>query len=163
MNDYRIREAMPSDSRALFDAVVDAANWDAATAKPRVSVLADPMIRRYIAGWGRPGDGGMVAVDLEGAAIGACWYRLFPANEPGYGFVAGGVPELTLGVKPVWRAKGVGRALLQAVLDQARAAGYARLSLSVDRANYATRLYRSEAFETVASGDTAVTMVRRLR
>ena len=111
----------------------------------------------------RPADDGVIAVEDSGEAIGACWYRVLPRNEPGYGFVATGVPELTLGVRPVWRAHGVGRALLEAACDLARAAGHQRISLSVERANFAERLYRSEGFVVATTGADADTMVKTLR
>ncbi|MFF1878749.1 GNAT family N-acetyltransferase [Leifsonia sp. NPDC058230] len=160
MSLFQIRAATREDARFLGDMLVEAANWNLATARARIAVLEDPSITRYIAGWPRPGDFGSVAEDAHGVAIGACWGRLFPANAPGYGFVATGVPELTLGVNAQWRARGVGRALLQAVARQAAAAGHSRVSLSVARANFAQRLYVSEGYVTVASGADSDTMVR---
>lgn len=74
-----------------------------------------------------------------------------------------GVPELTLGVNPQWRAQGVGRALLQTLAGLAAASGASRLSLSVERANFAQRLYVSEGYITVESRATADTMVRVVR
>jgi GNAT superfamily N-acetyltransferase len=65
-------------------------------------------------------------------------------------------------VNPGWRSRGVGRALLRAVVAQAREAGFARISLSCERANFAMNLYRAEGFVTVESGVNADTMVRTL-
>lgn len=73
------------------------------------------------------------------------------------------MPELIIGVRPLWRAHGVGRRLLQELCDVARAAGYARVSLSVERGNFAATLYRSEGFAVTASGIGRDTMVKRLR
>jgi GNAT superfamily N-acetyltransferase len=163
MNAFHIRPANGEDARILSDMLVEAANWNVASARPRVAVLEDPAVLRYIAGWKRPGDFGCVAVDSHGSAVGACWARLFPPNAPGSGFVAAGVPELTLGVNPQWRAQGVGRALLQEIARAAAASGAARLSLSVDRRNFAQRLYVSEGYVTVESRLIADTMVRAVR
>ncbi|WP_210508832.1 GNAT family N-acetyltransferase [Naasia sp. SYSU D00057] len=163
MTGYRIREAGPADALALTEALVEAANWSAVDLRPRVQVLADPVRRRYIAGWQRPGDAGFLATDATGEPIGAGWYRLFAADRPGLGYVATGVPELTLGVRPVWRAQGVGRALLQALLDRARRDGYPRVGLSVERGNFAQRLYASEGFVTVETRGVADVMVRSSR
>ncbi|MFF2052254.1 GNAT family N-acetyltransferase [Leifsonia sp. NPDC058194] len=163
MSGYRIRPAAGDDARAIADMLVEAVNWNALRARPRVTVLEDPFVSRYIAGWMRPGDFGCIAEDHNGTPVGACWARLFPANAPGSGFVAVGVPELTLGVNPQWRAHGVGRALLKEIARRGAATGVARLSLSVDRANFAQRLYVSEGYVTVASDDRADVMVRALR
>ena len=162
MSPFTVRTAKREDSRALTDALVEARNWNPGVTEPRVSIMADPAVRRYIANWGRPGDAGVVAEDSEKTPIGACWYRLFSAQEPGFGFIGTGVPELILGVSPVWRAQGVGRALLQEVLERARSAGFARISLSVQKGNYAHRLYRSEGFSVVESRGSADVMVHSL-
>lgn len=163
MSLFRIRPAAGGDARFISDMLVEASNWNPARARPRMTVLEDPKVSRYIAGWMRPRDFGSVAEDAHGVPVGACWARLFPGDAPGYGFVAVGVPELTLGVNSQWRARGVGRALLQAIARQGADAGFARLSLSVERANFAQRLYISEGYVTVASGTDSDTMVRSVR
>jgi GNAT superfamily N-acetyltransferase len=160
---YRIRRADRADASFLVEMVCEAANWHPDRTRPKVDLLADPAVMRYARGWMRPADGGVVADLDSGEPIGACWYRVLPRNEPGAGFVAAGVPELTLGVRPVWRGLGIGRALLAAAAESARAAGHQRISLSVARANFAARLYRSEGFVVVASAGDADTMVRVLR
>ena len=65
-------------------------------------------------------------------------------------------------MRPLWRAQGVGRALLRALTDAARAAGYARITLSVEHGNFAHTLYRSEGFAVVGTGAGRDTMVRLL-
>lgn len=158
-----LRDARQADSSFLTEMLVEAVNWNRASTRPRVELLADTRVTRYVAGWQRPSDLGSLAVDEKGVAVGACWIRLFGASAPGYGFVGTGVPELTLGVSPVWRAQGIGRDLLRRVIGQARSAGYARLSLSVSRGNFAARLYRSEGFSLYEAQETADVMVRTLR
>jgi GNAT superfamily N-acetyltransferase len=160
---FTIRPAHPADGAFLADMVVEAANWRAAGARPRPSVLADPVYRNYIAGWQRPADRGVVALDPDGRPIGAAWYRLFSAESTVHGFLAAGVPELIIGVRPLWRSQGIGRALLRSLAEGARAAGFARITLSVERDNFAGALYRSEGYAVVASKDERDTMVRALR
>ncbi|WP_407662214.1 GNAT family N-acetyltransferase [Microbacterium timonense] len=143
--------------------VVEAANWRQGAARPRHEVIGGADHRRYVAGWMRPGDAGFIAEATAGGLVGAAWYRLLPRDEPGFGYVGTGVPELIIGVRPIWRAHGVGRALLQELCDHARAQGHARISLSVERGNFAATLYRSEGFAVVRSGVGRDTMVKRLR
>lgn len=160
---FRIRPATQADGAFLGDMVVEAANWRPGAARPRHQILASPEHIRYISGWMRPGDAGFVAVDAHENPIGATWYRTFPRTDPGFAYVGTAVPELTIGVRPIWRAHGVGRALLQHLADLARAQGFARLSLSVERGNFATTLYRSEGFAVTQPGGVRDTMVKRLR
>ena len=162
MADYSIRPAISSDGAFLGDMVVEAANWRAGATRPKPTVFADPIYRAYLAGWQRPADAGFVAVDGEAKPIGAAWYRLFAADTPAHGFVAAGVPELIIGVRPLWRAQGVGRALMRALTDAARTAGFARITLSVEHGNFAHSLYRSEGFAVVDTRGGRDTMVRVL-
>ncbi|GAB3604285.1 GNAT family N-acetyltransferase [Microbacterium aureliae] len=159
---YRVRPAAQADGAFLGDMVVEAANWRAGAERPKHQVLTSPEHSRYVAGWMRPGDAGFVATAPGGEPIGAAWYRMFPRTDPGFGYVGTGVPELIIGVRPMWRAHGVGRALLQQLCDHARASGYGRLSLSVERDNFAVTLYRSEGFAVTRSGHGRDTMVKRL-
>ncbi|SDO58218.1 Acetyltransferase (GNAT) family protein [Microbacterium sp. ru370.1] len=157
-----IRAALASDGAFLADMTVEAANWRAGGSRPRHEVLSSPDHRRYIAGWQRPGDAGFIAESPTGEAIGAAWYRMLPRDEPGFGWVGTGVPELIIGVRPVWRSHGTGRALLQRLVDHARGEGYARISLSVERDNFAVSLYRSEGFAVVRRGIGRDVLVKRL-
>jgi len=125
-------------------------------------VLSAPATAHYIAGWPRDTDLGVIA-EAAGQPAGAAWLRFFPASDPGYGFIAPDVPELTIGVAAPWRGRGAGRALLRAVTGRARAAGIARISLSVERENFARALYLSEGFTvTDASDPQSDTMVKEI-
>ena len=119
---------------------------------------ADVPLERYVAGWGRPGDTALVAID-EFQPVGVAWYRLFPADEPGYGFVDENTPELTIAIVPSRRGKGLGEQLLTALLDEAREQGRSEISLSVEPDNPAIRLYEQHGFTQV--GERAGALVMR--
>lgn len=142
--------------------------WEATAVDPglcelgREAAFARPELRKYLEGWGRPGDTGVVAVDVTGRRLGAAWYRFFPAEGRGYGYVAADIPELSIGVAADARGRGVGVALLDAPLTTARAQGLRAVSLSVDRQNPARRLYARTGFRDAGvsdPADTSVTMV----
>lgn len=160
---FRTRPATQADGGFLADMVVEAANWRPDGARPKHQVMTHPDHNRYVAGWMRPGDAGFVAIDAHDQPVGAAWYRMLPRTEPGFGYVGTGVPELIIGVRPIWRAHGVGRTLLRQLCEHARGQGFARLSLSVERGNFAQQLYRSEGFAVTAPGHGRDTMVKRLR
>jgi GNAT superfamily N-acetyltransferase len=163
---YGIRLIQPGDEPFLWDMGWEATAVDAGMrALGRVAAFTMPHVRHYLDGWGRPGDTGVVAVASSGQRLGAAWYRLFPEEDPGWGFVAPDVPELSIGVTTDARGRGVGSALLDALLALAREEGYRALSLSVDRQNPARRLYESRGFrdaEVSDPTDSSVTMVASL-
>ena len=147
-----LRPADRHDVRFLRDMLRHAYHW-------RLAEDEERPVYRYVQNWGRPGDAGVVAV--EGPhAYGAAWYRLFTADQPGFGFVDERTPELTIAVVPSRRGKGAGKELLEALLAQAHTDGYEAVSLSTDpeQAPYYERL----GFERMRADEHAVTMLRRL-
>jgi GNAT superfamily N-acetyltransferase len=160
---FGTRPATQADGAFLGDMVVEAANWRQGAARPKHQVITSEDHSRYLTGWMRPGDAGFIALSEVGEPIGAAWYRMLPRSDPGFGYVGTGVPELIIGVRPIWRAHGVGRALLQELCAEASRHGYGRISLSVERDNFAATLYRSEGFAVTQSGIGRDTMVKRLR
>jgi ribosomal protein S18 acetylase RimI-like enzyme len=134
-----------------------AAHWESAELDE--SVLERPEVAHYVEGWGRAGDRAVVAETTGGKLVGAAWFRLFGASEPGYGFVDERTPEVGIGVEPEHRGSGIGEALLEALVDSARGAGYPALSLSVEEANPALHLYERVGFRRHAQGVGAWTLV----
>ncbi|MEU8086736.1 GNAT family N-acetyltransferase [Micromonospora sp. NPDC049101] len=163
MQNVDIRAATPTDREFLVDMLVEAVNWLPERNWSREQILANPAFAHYVTGWMRPDDVGVVATQPAVRPVGAAWLRHLTAADPGYGYVSDDVPELTIGVRQSWRGRGVGRVLLRAVLDVARARGTGRVSLSVERANFAAGLYAAEGFRTVESFENADTMVADIR
>ncbi len=118
-------------------------------------------VYRYVIGWGRMGDNGLIALD-EGFPAGAAWYRLFTEDETGYGFVDEATPELAIAVVPSRRGRGIGELLLTSLLERARGEGVRQLSLSVERENPALRLYEKHGFRVVRDAGHTYTMLATL-
>jgi ribosomal protein S18 acetylase RimI-like enzyme len=153
-----IRAARPDDLPFLEEVVRMAADWRPSALQRTVpEVMSDPSSARYVQGWPIEGDFGLVAE--EGFAHGATWWRFFQKDNPGYGFVDEATPELTIGVLPDSRGKGVGTRLLQGLIAAARSKELPALSLSVEPENPAMTLYRGLGFIPVADIGGAVTMV----
>ncbi len=160
---FSVREGGPADLPFLRAMLYEALTWRAGIAHPSPEeLLGDPKLARYLDGWGRAGDRAMVAVDGDGLSIGAAWFRLFEADEPGFGFVAEDIPELSVAVADGWRGRGVGGALLEALIRAAGPSGFGALSLSVEPDNPALRLYRRLGFREVGGDEGARTMVLEL-
>ncbi len=158
-----IVRATEDDSAFLRAMSYEAMFWDPEASRPGlVAGLSEDHLSRYVEGWGRAGDDALVARD-EVVRIGAAWLRLFSADRPGYGFVDEATPELGIAVVGERRGRGVGRMLLDALLQLARDDGHAAVSLSVSERNLpALKLYETGGFERVTLADGSWTMLRRL-
>ena len=148
-----IRRAWPQDVPFLKDMLRHAYYWRATT----VPESGEPPVQRYVERWGRPGDTALVAIQ-DFQPVGAAWYRLFEAENPGYGFVDENTPELSIAVVPSARGTGLGSALLKALMARAREDGYNAISLSVEKDNPAVALYERHGFERIGEDDGAYTM-----
>ena len=146
-----LRPVDQQDMRFLRDMVRHAYHWR----------MGDPdlPVFRYVKNWGRPGDAGVIA-STGPNAYGAAWYRLFPADAPGFAFVDEQTPEVTIAVVPSHRGKGTGGELLDALLERARADGFSQLSLSAELGQ--TGFYEKYGFRELRREDGTVTMVASL-
>jgi len=163
VEELRIRPAEAADFPFLATMLGEAAVWRPDKPTPTADeVLADPRYARYLEGWPRPGDYGLIAE--EAGPVGAAWYRTYTQASHGYGFIAEDVPELSIAVIASRRHEGIGRRLLVGLTEASEAQGHAALSLSVNLGNPARHLYESVGFEPVGKPrETALTMIRPSR
>lgn len=154
-----LRSLIPSDQPILWVMLMHAAHE---SNLEHVKQL--PELARYGQDWGKGGDCGYGAF-VQDNAVGAAWVRLFPQNEPGYGFVSEDIPELAIAVLPEYRGQGIGTRLLQSLLVEVKKT-HPGLSLSVRSGNQAIALYKRLGFKPVdqtevmnRTGSTSFTMV----
>ncbi|MCY1136826.1 GNAT family N-acetyltransferase [Actinoplanes sp. Pm04-4] len=154
-----MRPADVRDVPFLERVLLEAYNWSEA----RFTldwIRTDAMARRYLEEFPADGDLGVVAM-VDGAPVGAVWGRALPADRAGYGFVAPDVPELTLGVLPQARGRGVATRLMSNVIEAAWERRLPGLSLSVEDGNAVRWLYERPGFEVVGRNGNSDTMLLR--
>ena len=147
---------MPEDIPFLWEMLYQSLHVREGHAPFSRSILRDPGIAHYLTDFGsRDGDDAQVCVEESGERVGAAWVRRMTASDPGYGYVSDQIPEVGMAVEESRRGQGVGRRLLEILLDR-----YPRMSLSVDDENVrAVGLYRSIGFVPVESVGGSTTMV----
>jgi GNAT superfamily N-acetyltransferase len=139
MYSFDITAATPSDDEILWQFLAIAAyEPDVAAAK------AIPVVAAHLTGWQGDNDFGFLAYDGE-TVIGAAWARQFAVAEKPSFFVDDRTPEVSMGVLPSYRGKGVGRRLLESLMGEAAARGIG-LCLNVRDDNPAMRLYEKLGF-----------------
>jgi ribosomal protein S18 acetylase RimI-like enzyme len=129
----------------------------------------DSRLARYVRGWGRDGDLGILGGPTDGPLHGAAWIRVLTGDNAGYGHVDDDTPELAMAVIPYSRGSGLGTRLLTRLLADARRHHH-QISLSVRANNPARRLYTRLGFTPVTNSQaseqnpkTSLTMLIRLR
>ena len=142
----RLRPYQISDQAELPRFLALAAHEDAIQ-----RVWDNPDLARYIAGFGRAGDAAIVAQhDASAAVVGLAWARFWTSEQRGFGWLDDATPEMAIAVAPQFRGQGCGARLIEALMTRLRAAGVARVSLSVRADSPAVRLYQRLGFEPIA-------------
>jgi GNAT superfamily N-acetyltransferase len=158
-----IREAGTEDAEVIAWALYAALDWNPDRTLPAYEfVVEHPEAARYHREWGRPGDLGVVA-ELPGEVVGVAYCRLFSDDDHGHGYVDAETPEVAVAVRDGRRGEGIGTRLLAALAELARERGVGRLSLSVDAANPARRLYARLGYRELSEDESGVRMLIELR
>ncbi len=145
--DYIVRELTIEDEPILWTMLMYAAHEDSLK-----SVQSQPILARYVAGWGRLGDMGAVAFMNENA-FAAAWLRLWADDDRGFGCIDPAIPELAIAVLPEYRGNGVGSRLLKQVLELSQGL-FPAVSLSVRADNPVVNLYQRVGFVKVEDSET---------
>lgn len=157
-----LRRAGVDDVEHVKWALYAALDWDPQRQlPPREFTLEHPEAARYHRGWGRPGDLGVIA-ELEGEVVGVAYCRVFTEDDHGHGYVDEETPEVAVAVLGDHRNRGIGGRLMSELAEAARAARFARLSLSVDSDNPSRRLYERLGYREISTDEGGVRMIIEL-
>ena len=130
---------------------------DGMVAPPR-SIIENEELQVYVKDFGRQPDDRCLVAECDGKVVGAAWTRVMDD----YGHIADGIPSLAMSLYKEYRNKGIGTALLERLLQLLRKEGYRQVSLSVQKANYAVRMYRKVGFQVLKETDEEYIMVSNL-
>ena len=152
---YSIREMRKEEYSLLSDFLYEAIYIPDGTAAPPKSVIACPELQVYIADFGNSKHDKALIVEVDGNIVGAIWARIM--ND--YGHIDDNTPSLAMSVIKSFRGMGIGTSLLTQMLSEEKSAGYSKLSLSVQKDNYAVRMYKKAGFNTVDENNEEYIMV----
>ena len=79
-----------------------------------------------------------------------------------YGHIDNEMPSFAISLYEEYRNMGIGTALMRDMLEFLKNKGYRRTSLSVQKVNYAVRMYQKVGFEVVDENEEEYIMVYRL-
>lgn len=96
-----------------------------------------------------------MVVEIDNKIVGAAWVRIM--ND--YGHIDNKTPSLAMSLYKEYRGYGIGTALLEGLLTKLRHSKYAKVSLSVQKANYAVKMYQKVGFKIVSENNEEYIMV----
>jgi ribosomal protein S18 acetylase RimI-like enzyme len=161
--DYFIRPISATDQPFLWEMLYQAIFIPEGAAPLPREIIHSPEIALYVRNWGQPDDLGLLAADTcTEQPMGAVWLRRFTVDNKGYGYIDDQTPELSIALLPAYRGKGIGTALLSALLVRAQTI-YRAVCLSVSVDNPAARLYQRLGFKIVCRDHNSLIMRKSLR
>lgn len=156
--DVAIREIRKQEYPLLDDFLYEAIFVPEGTEPPPRAIIAAPELQVYVAEFGEAkGDMGLVA-EVGDEIVGAVWARIMDD----YGHVDDDTPSLAISLYKEYRGLGIGTALMKGILNLLKSRGYGRVSLSVQKANYAAKLYLKVGFEIIKETEEEYIMVNCL-
>jgi acetyltransferase, GNAT family len=157
-NNIIYREMHPSEYAQLENFLYEAIFIPEGVALPPRDIIYHPELYMYIDDFGnKPADHAVVA-EIDGHIIGSAWARIM--ND--YGHVDDNTPSLSISLYGPYRGKGIGTQLWDKLLTNLREAGFQQVSLSVQKNNFAQKLYRRSGFYVVKENEEDFVMLKKL-
>lgn len=156
--EYTIREIQKQEYPLLDHFLYEAIFIPEGIEPPPKTIIASPELQVYVAGFGEAKDDLGLVAEVSGKIVGAVWVRIM--ND--YGHIDDETPSLAISLDQEYRGLSIGTALMREILDLLKIHGYSRVSLSVQKANYAVKLYQKVGFEIVTENEEEYIMVRYL-
>ncbi len=155
--DYQIRKIRENEYPILSDFLYEAIFIPEGMDKPPKSIIEQPELQVYVEDFGKEDDWCLVA-EVKGKIVGAVWVRIMDD----YGHIDDETPSFAISLYEEYRNLGIGTALMKAMLQFLRENGYKQTSLSVQKVNYAVRMYQKVGFEITDENEEEYIMVCRL-
>lgn len=154
---YLIREIKKQEYNLLDDFLYEAIFIPEGVEVPSKEITNQPDLQIYIADFGKQNDNCLVA-ECNGKIVGAVWTRII--ND--YGHIDNETPSLAISLFKEYRSLGIGTALMNRMIELLKSKGYKRVSLSVQKENYAYNLYKKVGFEIIKENEEDFIMVKQL-
>ena len=142
---YTIRTMKKQEFPLLEDFLYEAIFIPEGMEVPPRSVISLPELQTYIKDFGLLKDDFALVAEIEKQIVGAVWVRII--ND--YGHIDSSTPSLAISLYKDYRKHGIGIAMMKEMLNLLRNHGYKSVSLSVQKANYAAKMYQKLGFKIV--------------
>ena len=139
---YRIREIEKTEIPLLDDFLYEAIFIPEGVTPPSRDIIKDEALQIYVKDFGKQKDDICFVAEVDGRVVGAVWVRVIDD----YGHIDDDTPSLSISVYKGYRNLGIGKALIKNVLEELKKRGYKKTSISVQKANYASEIYKKAGY-----------------
>jgi ribosomal protein S18 acetylase RimI-like enzyme len=153
-----IRNIQPQEIPVLDDFLYEAIFIPQGVVPPPRSIIEQEDLQLYVRGFGESPHDHCLVAECDGKIVGAVWVRVMDD----YGHVDDQTPSLAISLYPDYRGQGIGTQLLHQMLELLHQKGYAQVSLSVQKENYALRMYQKVGFKIMEDRGEELLMLAQL-
>ena len=144
---YNIRKIKKEEYYLLDEFIYQSIYIPNGVSKPPRDIIKKEEIQIYIKDFGKKDDHCLVAETDR--VVGAVWVRIMED----YGHIDDKTPSLAISVLEEYRGNGIGKILMNDILELLKNEGYKAVSLAVWKENYAVDLYKKAGFEIIGEND----------
>ena len=156
--DVTIREIQKQEYPLLDNFLYEAIFVPKGVEPPPKTIITSPELQVYVEHFGESKDDWGLVAEIDGKIIGAVWSRIMSD----YGHIDNETPSLAISLYKEYRGFGIGTAMMKDILTLLKSHGYKQVSLSVQKANYAAKMYLKIGFEIVRENDEEFVMICNL-
>ncbi len=153
--DYTIRKIQKQECPLLDNFLYEAIFIPEGVDPPPKIIITSPELQVYVEHFGELKDDWGLAAEVDGKIVGAVWTRIM--ND--YGHIDDKTPSLAISLYKEYRGFGIGTAMMKEILALLKSHGYSQVSLSVQKANYAVKMYLKIGFEIIRENEEEYIMV----
>ena len=143
--DYTIREIQKQEYPLLDKFLYEAIFVPEGIEPPPKTIITSPELQVYVAHFGESKDDWSFVAEVDDKIVGAVWVRIMDD----YGHIDDKTPSLAISLYQEYWGFGIGTAMMKEILTLLKSHGYNQVSLSVQKANYAAKMYLKIGFEIV--------------
>ncbi len=143
--DYTIREIQKQEYPLLDNFLYEAIFVPEGIEPPPKTIITSPELQVYVAHFGESKDDWGFVAEVDDKIVGAVWVRIMDD----YGHIDDKTPSLAISLYQEYWGFGIGTAMMKEILTLLKSHGYNQVSLSVQKANYAAKMYLKIGFEIV--------------
>ena len=158
---YTIREMQKSEYPLLQTFLYEAIFQKDENKPLPKDIIKKPELQVYIQGFGKNADLCLVA-EHNLKIIGCVWTRIISGKIKGFGNIDEKTPEFAISIMKDFRGYGIETKLMKSMLKLLKEKGYEKASLSVQKENYAVKMYKNVGFKIIKEKDEEFVMICNL-